>query len=102
MSDPSLENSSDMSGRKIFELISSAAADGSAARLGKLSFPGKKVVETPNFFAVTSRGAIPHLTPDNLKRHTSINGMYMALEDCKLSNQLLLMTRSLADCNGSY
>ncbi|KAH0522223.1 hypothetical protein TsFJ059_006107 [Trichoderma semiorbis] len=81
MSDPSLENSSDMSGRKIFELIGSAAADGSAARLGKLSFPGKKVVETPNFFAVTSRGAIPHLTPDNLKRHTSVNGVYMALED---------------------
>ncbi|UKZ83558.1 hypothetical protein TrVFT333_011367 [Trichoderma virens FT-333] len=81
MSDPSLENSSDMSGRKIFELISSAAADGSAARLGKLSLPGKKVIETPNFFAVTSRGAVPHLTPDNLKRHTSVSGFYMALED---------------------
>ncbi|KAL7949125.1 tRNA-guanine(15) transglycosylase-like protein [Trichoderma barbatum] len=81
MSDPSLENSSDMSGRKIFELIGSAAVDGSAARLGKMSFPGKKVIDTPNFFAVTSRGAIPHLTPDNLRRHTSVNGFYMALED---------------------
>ncbi|KAL7931259.1 tRNA-guanine(15) transglycosylase-like protein [Trichoderma chlorosporum] len=81
MSDPSIENSPDMSGRKIFELMGSAAADGSAARLGKLSLPGKKAVETPNFFAVTSRGAVPHLTPDNFKRHTSINGVYMALED---------------------
>ncbi|KAL7797511.1 tRNA-guanine(15) transglycosylase-like protein [Trichoderma ceciliae] len=82
MSDPTRENSSNMSsGRKIFELISSAAADGSAARLGKMSLPGRKVIETPNFFAVTSRGAVPHLTPDNLRKHTSVSGVYMALED---------------------
>ncbi|RFU73672.1 trna-guanine transglycosylase family [Trichoderma arundinaceum] len=81
MSDPSLENSSNMSGRKIFELIGSAAADGSAARLGKLSLPGRKAIETPNFFAVTSRGAVPHVTPDNLRKHTSVGGVYMALED---------------------
>ncbi|KAM0255223.1 hypothetical protein ACHAQJ_005987 [Trichoderma viride] len=70
-----------MSGRKIFELVTSAAADGSAARLGKMSLPGRKVIETPNFFAVTSRGAVPHLTPDNFRKHTSVSGVYMALED---------------------
>jgi queuine tRNA-ribosyltransferase len=83
MSDPSLENSSNMSGRKIFELVTSAAADGSAARLGKMSLPGRKVIDTPNFFAVTSRGALPHLTPDNFRKHTSVSGVYMALEDCE-------------------
>ncbi|KAH6611054.1 trna-guanine transglycosylase family [Trichoderma cornu-damae] len=81
MSDPNLENSSNMPGRKMFELVSSAAADGSAARLGKMSLPGKRAIETPNFFAVTSRGAVPHLTPDNLRKHTSVSGVYMALED---------------------
>ncbi|KAL7816947.1 tRNA-guanine transglycosylase family protein [Trichoderma aethiopicum] len=81
MSDSNPDDTLNMSGRKIFELISSAAVDGSAARLGKLSLPGKKVIETPNFFAVTSRGAVPHLTPDNLSRHTSVSGLYMALED---------------------
>lgn len=83
MSDSNLDNNPQMSGRKIFELISSAAIDGSAARLGKLSLPGKKVIDTPNFFAVTSRGAVPHLTPDNLSRHTSVSGVYMAFEDCR-------------------
>ncbi|KAL7925308.1 tRNA-guanine(15) transglycosylase-like protein [Trichoderma austrokoningii] len=81
MSDPSLENSSNMAGRKIFELIASAAADGYAARLGKLSLPGRKAIETPNFIAATSRGSVPHLTPDNFKRHTTVGGVYMALEE---------------------
>lgn len=85
MSDPSLENSANMSGRKIFELITSAAADGSAARLGKLSLPGRKAIETPNFIAATSRGSLPHLTPDNFKRHTAVSGVYMALEECETS-----------------
>ncbi|KAL9471552.1 hypothetical protein ACSS6W_009493 [Trichoderma asperelloides] len=81
MGEPSLENSSNMSGRRIFELITSAAADGSAARLGKMSLPGRKAIETPNFFAATSRGSVPHLTPDNLRRHTPVSGVYMALEE---------------------
>lgn len=85
MSDPGLENFVNMSGRKIFELITSAAADGSAARLGKLSLPGRKAIETPNFIAATSRGSVPHLTPDNFKRHATVSGVYMALEECETS-----------------
>jgi queuine tRNA-ribosyltransferase len=85
MGDQSLENSANMSGRKIFELITSAAADGSAARLGKLALPGRKAIETPNFIAATSRGSLPHLTPDNFKRHTTVSGVYMALEECETS-----------------
>jgi queuine tRNA-ribosyltransferase accessory subunit len=67
----------------IFEFIKSAIGEGVVARLGKLAFPKRQVMETPNFFAVTSRGAVPHLTPDNIVKHTSIGGAYMALEDCK-------------------
>lgn len=42
-----------------------------------------KIVQTPHFLANTSRGSIPHLTPDNVVRHTQISGIYVALEDCK-------------------
>ena len=53
------------------------------ARLGKLSVTGRKDVETPNFFAVSSRGVVPHLTPDVILAHTQTGGIHMALEDCE-------------------
>ena len=52
-------------------------------RLGSLALPGRKVVATPAFFAVTSRGAVPHVTPDNFARTDLVDGAYFALEDCK-------------------
>ncbi|TWU77590.1 hypothetical protein ED733_007790 [Metarhizium rileyi] len=70
-----------MPSRKVFELLGSAVADGCAARLGRLSIPGRRPIETPNYTAVTSRGAIPHLTPDNVAKHTNLSAVYMALED---------------------
>lgn len=76
---------SDMPARKVFELLGAVVADGCAARLGRLSIPGRKTIETPNYTAVTSRGAIPHLTPDNVTRHTNLGAAYMALEDCKFN-----------------
>ncbi len=66
-----------------FELLRVTAGDAVAARLGRLFVPGHRAVETPNFFAATSRGVIPHLTPDNIARHSQVSGAYMALEDCK-------------------
>ncbi|OAQ63451.1 tRNA-guanine transglycosylase family protein [Pochonia chlamydosporia 170] len=72
---------SDMPARKVFELLGAVVADGCAARLGRLSIPGRKTIDTPNYTAVTSRGAIPHLTPDNVTRHTNLGAAYMALED---------------------
>jgi queuine tRNA-ribosyltransferase subunit QTRTD1 len=63
-----------------FELLRAGLADG-AARLGRLALTGRPEVLTPNFFAVTSRGAIPHITPDNLKAHVPVPGTYIALED---------------------
>ncbi|KAB5575984.1 tRNA-guanine(15) transglycosylase-like protein [Coniochaeta sp. 2T2.1] len=64
-----------------FELLKVGLADGAGARLGRLAFSGSRAVETPNFFAITSRGAIPHVTPDNLEKHVPVQGTYIALED---------------------
>ena len=52
-----------------------------AARVGRLVIPKRQSLDTPNFFGMTSRGAAPHITPDNLARHTQLAGVYMPLED---------------------
>lgn len=68
-----------------FELLRSART--SSARLGRLSVPrlggsaGRAALDTPTYLAVTSRGAVPHLTPDMVARHTSFAGAYFAYED---------------------
>ncbi|QUC18882.1 uncharacterized protein UV8b_03123 [Ustilaginoidea virens] len=72
---------STMPARKVFELLGATVADGCAARLGRLSMPGRRPIDTPNYTAVTSRGAVPHLTPDNVSKHTGVGSAYMALED---------------------
>ncbi|KAK4211663.1 tRNA-guanine(15) transglycosylase-like protein [Rhypophila decipiens] len=65
-----------------FEVLKAAVRDGVAARLGKLALAGRKtVIDTPNFFAGTSRGVVPHITPDNVSKHLHAGGAYMALED---------------------
>ncbi|OHW94659.1 queuine tRNA-ribosyltransferase [Colletotrichum incanum] len=65
----------------IFEILKKAVNGTSAARLGRLSLPKRNPIETPNYIAVASRGVVPHVTPDNLEKHTSISAAYMALED---------------------
>ncbi|KAL8351964.1 hypothetical protein RB601_002334 [Gaeumannomyces tritici] len=65
-----------------FEILRSALVEAGAARLGRLAFPGRRRIDTPNFFAATSRGVVPHLTPDNLARHDDlVGGAYLAFED---------------------
>ncbi|KAJ2898510.1 tRNA-guanine(15) transglycosylase-like protein [Zalerion maritima] len=64
-----------------FSILKPTLSDSCAARLGRLSVPGRNAVSTPNFIALTSRGAIPHLTPDVLQRHVQPPGAYLALED---------------------
>ncbi|KAG6024415.1 hypothetical protein E4U41_001790 [Claviceps citrina] len=73
--------SPDMPARNVFDILGPSIAKGCAARLGRLSIPGRRPIDTPNFTAITSRGAIPHLTPDNVARHTNWTSVYMALED---------------------
>lgn len=51
-------------------------------RLGRLCLPNRTPIETPHYLASTSRGAIPHLTPDNVAAHSDIPGVYVPLEDC--------------------
>ncbi|KYK56786.1 tRNA-guanine transglycosylase family protein [Drechmeria coniospora] len=70
-----------MAARKVFEILSSSATDGCTARLGRLCFAGRRAIDTPNFTAVASRGAVPHLTPDNWGKHSSVGAAYLALED---------------------
>lgn len=71
-----------MAAQKVFRVLSSAAGDGCSARLGKLSLPGRNTIDTPTLTAVTSRGVVPHLTPEVVSKYTSISTAYMALEDC--------------------
>ncbi|KAK6410610.1 hypothetical protein LTR81_015242 [Elasticomyces elasticus] len=65
---------------EMFSIIKAASA-GLAPRLGRLSLPGRKVVETPHYLAITSRGAVPHITQDTYVRDTNISGVYVGLED---------------------
>ncbi|KAF1730866.1 Queuine tRNA-ribosyltransferase-like protein [Beauveria bassiana] len=66
-------------------LFTSAAVEGATARLGRLALPGRAAFDTPNYTSVASRGAVPHLTPDNMTRHMSPGSTYMALEDSRRS-----------------
>lgn len=59
-----------------FRLLSSP----SGPRLGRLAV-NKVTIDTPSFVAPASRGAVPHLSHDNLRDHTDIKGIYVALED---------------------
>lgn len=52
-------------------------------RLGRLALPSRNPIQTPHFLASTSRGVVPHLTPDTFRRDTSISAVYLALEDCE-------------------
>ena len=69
---------------EMFTIIKSAS-QGLGPRLGRLSIAGRKAIETPHFLGITSRGVVPHLTQDTLARDTSINGVFVPLEDCKFS-----------------
>ncbi|KAL5380572.1 hypothetical protein DPSP01_007636 [Paraphaeosphaeria sporulosa] len=52
-----------------------------APRLGRLTLGGRKPILTPAFLGNTSRGVIPHMSPDNFCRYAGSNGVYVALED---------------------
>ncbi|KAH8702116.1 tRNA-guanine transglycosylase family protein [Talaromyces proteolyticus] len=52
-----------------------------APRVGKFVIPGRKIIQTPHYVAITSRGTIPHLAPDVIREHTSIGSLYLGLED---------------------
>ena len=57
---------------------------GDGARLGTLCFNNRNPIETPHYLAITSRGAVPHLSQDTMRENSEIKGVYVALEDCTL------------------
>jgi queuine tRNA-ribosyltransferase subunit QTRTD1 len=71
-----------------FETLGSVDPSVIGPRLGRLKFEGRNELNTPNFIALTSRGAVPHMTPDVVAKHTDIRGMHMALEDCEFIPRL--------------
>lgn len=66
-----------------FQLLGRLDPNVAGPRLGRLSRAGRRDLDTPNFLAVSSRGVVPHLTPDVISAHTCIRGVHMALEDCE-------------------
>ncbi|KAK6498708.1 hypothetical protein TWF481_011285 [Arthrobotrys musiformis] len=58
-----------------------ATTTAAAARTGVLNLSKGFTLHTPNFLAPTSRGVVPHLSPDNLERNTGVEGVFVALED---------------------
>ncbi|RYC58985.1 hypothetical protein CHU98_g7220 [Xylaria longipes] len=68
-------------GRAMFKILKGAVSDGVGARLGTLSLPKRRLLDTPNFIGLTARGAVPHMTPDNVSKLSELGGVYIALED---------------------
>lgn len=57
----------------------------SFARHGVYSFGSgskAKSIETPSFIMPTSRGVIPHMTPDHIENKTDLSGITVGAEDC--------------------
>ncbi|OTB18155.1 hypothetical protein K445DRAFT_347192 [Daldinia sp. EC12] len=73
------ESSSD--NNVMFNVLKTIAVEGGMPRAGRLSLPKRKPIDTPNYIGLSSRGAIPHMTPDVISKHVELNGSYMALED---------------------
>ncbi|KAI5859422.1 tRNA-guanine transglycosylase [Durotheca rogersii] len=65
----------------MFSIIKSAAVGGGVPRVGRLILPKRTPLDTPNYIGISSRGVIPHLTPDVVSKHTDLDGVYMGLED---------------------
>lgn len=75
--------------RVSFEIIAPASTHVDGPRLGKVSCVGRKDVDTPNHFALGSRGAVQHLSQDTVRDHTDMKGMHTALEECEYPRQVL-------------
>lgn len=78
-----------------FQILTALDHGTSGPRLGRLTVEGRKDLETPGFLAITSRGVIPHMTPDVIAAHARLPGVYFALEDCRFH---ILFSRVLLYC----
>ena len=71
-------------------------------RLSAIRSKSGAEIFTPNYIGLSSRGCIPHLTPDMMRSETAIKGIYTAFEDCMCSKPraqasiiIILLTLSL-------
>ncbi|KFY43152.1 hypothetical protein V495_04133 [Pseudogymnoascus sp. VKM F-4514 (FW-929)] len=58
-----------------------AHSDPRGPRLGRITLKGRRTLDTPNFLALTSRGVVPHISPDVVGEQTEFAGVYTAIED---------------------
>ena len=70
--------------------LSEPNSKGLGPRLGTIAFKGRAPLQTPHYIALSSRGAVPHLSQDVMRKYTSIRGVHVALEDCKSVSRGLL------------
>lgn len=63
--------------------LSRLQSDEDGPRIGRLIFQGRDPIDTPHYVAISSRGAVPHLSQDMMRENTSIRALYTAVEDCE-------------------
>jgi queuine tRNA-ribosyltransferase subunit QTRTD1 len=63
--------------------LKQASSSATGPRVGQLLRHGRAAINTPHYVATTSRGIVPHVTPDVLARSTAVSAVYMPLEDCE-------------------
>lgn len=77
-------NPGSMPSKGIFSVqVTSTEIQGDQHRLGELALAGRQKVQTPNYFPLTSRGSLPHLSQDMMRDYAPVAGIYTALEDCE-------------------
>ncbi|CAI7653550.1 unnamed protein product [Penicillium manginii] len=75
-----MESSQFQSEKMTFSVLSSSAPV-MAPRVGKLALAGRKTLSTPHYIPLTSRGTVPHIAHDMLRKETALNSLYIGLED---------------------
>lgn len=81
--------------RLSFEVLTqpNGSASSTSARLGLFQRHDRTSIASPHYVAISSRGAVPHLSQDVMAKHTDLKGVYLALEDCRLNNCIVLRMR---------
>ncbi|KAF7720202.1 Uncharacterized protein PECH_008574 [Penicillium ucsense] len=75
-----MESRTSSSHEMSFTVLSSAAPV-LAPRLGTLALAGRQALATPNLVPLTSRGTVPHISHDMVRKETAIKNFYVGLED---------------------
>lgn len=62
-----------------------AATNSLGPRVGQFLRGTHPAINTPHYVATTSRGVVPHVSPDILAKSTAVSAVYIPLEDCEYS-----------------